>query len=200
LRVLEKHNVRYLKMTNTPQPDFKVASNGGVTALYVVNPGILALDNPNYIGKPFLFLANRIDAELPAPEVEDGVGGIKPYAGRQTDLEALLQGRTTQGTLPEFVTINDEQVAMEKLLGGIWLSRLYNAGLRGLYVPFSFGLFHQEDVKDWKAQGPSVRTDLDQFKLVLAQYDAQKQRPAPVQHLGLLKRILRPFVGPAMER
>ena len=174
-------------------PDFKLGYNNRVTAVYVVNPAILELDDQTQLGRPFLFLSDSVDVGVPARQVEDGMGKIHPYVGRRADLDELLQGREIKGSLPEAMKINGNYINGNYIPTPLLFGRFQLRGA-GLYVPFSFGVFHEQDVQDWQKNGPSVRTDLDEFRLVLARYDVQQQaeEQRSREGLGLVRAFWRP--------
>lgn len=147
------------KRTEQPEiRDFVSSYNNGITALYVVNPAILALDDGRQRGKPFLFYHGT---RHPGPirQMTDGGAGsrLTPYVGRSADLEQIMQGRSQEGIVPETVVINGEKIKAEDLCS--------------IYVPFSFGIHHESDVIRSNLHGLTVRVDLDEFKQVLQRYD-----------------------------
>jgi len=145
--------------------DFSIAENNAFAAVYVVNPRILELDDPAQRGKPFVFYQGTTFSTLRQTLLEPTLK-VQIYAGTGADLEQLLKGRQEAGRdgvakVPETVRINGESVAMTKLRSG--------------YVPFSFGVCHDDDVARFqRSYGSNVRLDFQEFKgRVLPRYDAK---------------------------
>ena len=168
-------------------PDFTVAENNNVAAVYVVNPRILELDNPSERGLPFLFyrgdgrgiVVEIISNNQPEPaqpvlplakdipgETSTSEPPIRPYVGKSRELDDLLKGRAELGRLgveklSETVNINGVAVSIKELCSG--------------YVPFSFGVGHEFDAKAFYQGKRNFRTDLGEFKQVLARYDEEER-------------------------
>ncbi|MFA6462148.1 MAG: hypothetical protein WCV90_07850 [Candidatus Woesearchaeota archaeon] len=164
--------------------DFSVAENNNVTAVYVVNPRILELDNPSMRGKPFVFYRGSNHQDQRAEEIDVrnlsvSDTPVRPFVGKGRDLDSLLEGRNEAGTkgvakVPEAVTIKGEYVPVNHLRSGL--------------VPFSFGASHKNDCERYlQTNGNNIRRDLDAFKQVLVRYDAQMAEEATlgykVRHL-----------------
>jgi|GEM_PF-2474483 len=167
-----------------PQADFTVVENNNVAAVYVVNPKILELDDKTMRGKPFVFYrgSNHVDQiaeEIDVRNLSVSDTPVRPFVGKGQDLNSLLEGRNEAGTkgvapLPEGVTISGEYILMDRLRSGL--------------VPFSFGAFHKGDCERYLAtEGRNIRRDLQEFKQVLARYDAKMTEEATlgykVRHL-----------------
>ncbi len=153
-----------MKQTNqTEYPYFHTASNNSVTAVYVVHPELLAKDDATQRGRPFLFYTGSQDQHKSAQQISEGWSGLQPYVGKKGDLEQLVaKSPKNAQKLPEQVMINDREVLTEKLSCG--------------YVPFSFGVGHEYDCKRFQeTNGGNVRLDFEQFKQVLAGFEAQKE-------------------------
>ncbi len=166
-------------------PDFSVAENNNVAAVYVINPRILELDNPQQRGLPFLFyrgdgrgiVVEMIPNDRPKPaqpvlplakdipgEYSISESPIRPYVGKEQELDDLLKGRTEAGRecrSPEKVTINGKEVNICELRSG--------------YVPFSFGVGHRYDADAFYQGNRNFRTDLGDFKQVLSRYDEEER-------------------------
>ncbi len=147
------------------QADFSIAENNAFAAVYVVNPRILEMDDVSQRGKPFVFYQGSTFSTLRRTLLEPTLG-FQIYAGTGADLERLLEGRQEAGRdgvakVAETVRINGESVAMNKLRSG--------------YVPFSFGVGHDDDVARFqKSTGSNIRLDYVRFKnQVLPRYDAK---------------------------
>jgi hypothetical protein len=152
------------------QPDFTVAENNAFTAVYVVNPQILECDDLMQRGKPFLFYQGTTFSKLRQTLLEPTLG-VRIYAGTNVDLEELLKGRHEAGQqgvakMSETVMVNGELIEGKKLCSG--------------YVPFSFGVFHDDDIARYQKQpGCNVRLDFQEFKnRVLPRYDARMREEA----------------------
>ncbi len=147
------------------QADFSIAENNAFAAVYVVNPRILEFDDQNQLGKPFLFYQGTTFSKLRQTLLEPTLG-VQIYAGTNADLEQLLRGRQEAGRdgvakVPDTVRVNGELISIDKIRSG--------------YVPFSFGVCHEDDVARYqKRPGSNVRLDFQEFKnRVLPRYDAK---------------------------
>jgi hypothetical protein len=142
--------------------DFVVSKNNQFVAVYVVNPEILAYDDPKQRGKPFVFYVGNSQRNVPARHMTDGMGGLRPYVGKQVDLDEMLKGRNCTAEMPQTVNINGEDVSRRTLCSG--------------RVPFSCGGYHEQDVEIQKFRQDSItRLDYDKFvQRVLPAYDAKK--------------------------
>lgn len=132
-------------------PDFKVAYNGGVAAVYVVNPKILELDDPRQRGKPFLFFLQPTTErarDINADPLRQSAAF--PYVGKRADLEDLTRGRSTEGNLPSNVEIAGESVDSKTL--------------SSTYVPFSHDTGHRHDVERATQGNDPCRVDLGKFR------------------------------------
>lgn len=154
----------------TPPPDFYTTHNIVTTAVYVVNPELLASEDKSLWGKPFLFYCGKHTE--PVEEILGNMYGhvhrnegdeepIRCFVGKSEELSDLLSGRIV-GMPAKEVTIDNEVVKSD---------RLYNC-----YVPFSGGVYHETDVARWNATGgKNVRTDFVEFKEKLRAYDEKKK-------------------------
>jgi hypothetical protein len=79
--------------------------------------------------------------------------------------------------IPEEFDVNGQPVRLEDLRSG--------------YVPFSFGVGMVSDVVDYlRSGGTSIRTDLQDFKRVLAAYDRRMEEEARKRTFGYRIRAL----------
>jgi len=90
------------------------------------------------------------------------MAGFRPYVGKQVELEKLLEGRDCSSELPQTVNINGEEVSKSRLCGA--------------RVPFSGGVYHEQDVeKQRRSQKSITRLDYDKFmNQVLPAYEQKK--------------------------
>ncbi len=152
-------------------PDFFVGENNCVFAAYVTGTEILEKDDPKLIGVPFIFydgttrhsIVNKLKSE-----------GISYLSGSQ--LEALTKNAQMKGRVPETVRVHGNDIPWRELL------RLSPFG--GAYVPYSFGVFHEDDLK----RGFRIRTQVDYNRLVseilpeiFAQRQAKTQQEAQIE-------------------
>ncbi len=144
-------------------PYFHTASNNSVTAVYVVHPELLAVDDVTQRGRPFLFYTGSHHENQAARQIAEGWAGFHPYVGKREDLEQLVAKSPKDAQrLPEQVMINSEEVLTEKISSG--------------YVPFSFGVGHEYDCQRFtETNGGNVRLDLEQFKEVFAGFEVKKE-------------------------
>ncbi len=154
------------------QADFSIAENNAFAAVYVVNPRILEFDDQAQLGKPFLFYQGSTFSTLRKTLLEPTLG-VQIYAGTGADLERLLEGRSEAGRegvakVPERLTIGGKSFSTNNLRSG--------------YVPFSFGVGHDDDVARFqKSAGSNVRLDYTRFKNeVLPQYDAKMAKEGTI--------------------
>ena len=140
--------------------DFVIGENNGVIAVCVVNPEILEQDDEYKRGRAFLFYVGNARVNCPASEINAGTTDkpLRPFCGKRPEFDRLIKGRNRRGDLPEKVVINGKEVLTETLH-------------IGCYVPFSFGIGHDSDVKGFWEGSSQFRGDYDSFLEVLARYD-----------------------------
>ena len=141
----------FRRQARTEAPIFAVAKNNGVAAVYVLATELKRGPTEGASDAPFLFYLNPTTEA--AHQIDDGLGAnIRPYVGKQEDLDALLEGRPH--------------------------SESYGPMAR--HVPFSFGGFHDDDVRLWReTDGHSVKTrwDYEQLQTRLEAYDRKRNKP-----------------------
>lgn len=127
-------------------PDFLLASNNCVVAAYPISPGILRREAPCLAGVPFLFYVgtqstvDRVNASAQRMATEVIKGGSAPHYFSASDLDALLQGTITRKDVPndakspeQIEIVPGTALPLDKLASG--------------WVPYSFGVGHEHDVK-----------------------------------------------------
>ncbi len=152
--------------------DFVLRAEGVVAALYVVNPKLVERDDHSKTGVPYLFYLGEghRNREVGSIPVLSRIRDVTPYAGTKEDLATIVTGRkVSNGTdLPSEVTVNGREIPACTL----WHEE----------VPFSTRLTtarFKAYVAAYRAdKDGTIRTDLDNLRRMLAEYDASNA-PAP---------------------
>ena len=129
--------------------DFYVEQNNGVRAAYVVSPRILEKDNSDLFGVPFIFYVGIGETIHTIPQVKYTDGLLRRLKGISSEVEQLkkqgvpylsekqywelVEGMRVGSTVPQTIQVRDRLIPIERL------------ATKG-YVPYSFGVNHDDDV------------------------------------------------------
>ncbi len=160
-------------------PDFCIAENNAVVAVYVTGPEILKRDNVDLIGIPFIFYDGTTRKSI----VEQlKAKGIPYFTG---DEYKRLTHNKLEGLLPDSIHVHGREYSWQELIG----QRFGPFG--GAYVPYSFSIFHNRDIQ----QEVKVRSSTDYDRMVdeilpEVNKERKKQKQIEVFYSSRLNRIL----------
>ncbi|MEK6922120.1 MAG: hypothetical protein AABX82_09580 [Nanoarchaeota archaeon] len=149
-------------------PDFYLANNNCVVAAYPVKAEILRRESSQLAGVPFLFYVGtrstvaqvNESAQRMAKEVIPG--GSAPHYFSGADLDRLLEGTIQKKDILHHSLCSAEAVKWPKQIEVIPGRIVASDKIANWWVPYSFGVGHEGDVKGHTP----FRTEVDYSRMV----------------------------------